>query len=385
MIVTFKFILIIPVILFGVFLAGYFLMTSNTFSAGSTNNINLNSAFVEVSTTKCQACSNQIPSAIYSILAGQSYSNSQAQALFGTQEGNSFIANNSVTALPSVVMPQTSISANVLSAMVYLNMFNVESNSFVLNTPFISGLLGKLTYFSIIQNRTITVTDIYNVSNVYGLSRSSPAFYDINPTEFLMQSNVSNLTKGNKTEILLIYSDSPFSAVQSLIIKNALQNFGNFSGDSTLQSGAISATTTQTIGPEPMYNFENMSFNSKIFSFVAYNLSSVQDQTAQKELFQYDQNAISLNSIYGSFTPFLDIGGKFIGVSSMLSPLIFNGMNITEVNHTLKTNTTLSNLFNNAVSFLDATLCYYTLGSEAVCNTSAVQSQMSNIETAITQ
>jgi hypothetical protein len=310
----------------------------------------------------------------------------QAQTYYGTAQGNGFIANNSVTALPSIVLPATESSAQLLDAMVYLNIFNLNGNEFVLNTPFASGLTRNVTYFSIIQNRTISAFDIYNVSKVYGIktSSSSARLNLINPMEIIVQFNSTNLSIGNKTEILVVYSGSPFSAVGNLIIENALQSFGNFSVTVTSQSQRINVSSTQVIGPEPIYNLAQMGFFSPLFSLQAYNLSSVFSSTAQKELFQYDQNVAStLNGIYGSFTPFLDIGGRFISVSSMLEPYIFNGMNMTQINTQIKFNSTIGGLFNSAVAFLDAMLCSYARSTQTVCSSAAVVSQEANIESRI--
>lgn len=351
----------------------YFLSTE---ASGPSQNVNLNSVFVEVSDQQCGACSAQIPGIIYSLLARQGYSNSQAQVFFGDKIANGFISNNSITALPSVALPQTEVSANLLYALLYLNIFNLEGNSFVLNTPFVSGLTGRVTYFNIIQNRTITAVDIYNVSNVYKNVKNP----DINPMEFIMQYNASNLTRGNKTEMLLVYSYSPFSAIQSLIIKTALDNFGNFSSIATAMSNTINVSSTQRLGPEPLYEFSRMAFSSNLFYLSAYNLSTVLDPAAQRELFEYDQNAASLNGVFGSFTPFLDIGGRYISISSMLSPVLFNGMDINQVNTMLKSNSTASQLFNDSVAFLDAVLCSYAGNTKSVCNTPAVQGQTLNIE-----
>lgn len=250
----------------------------------------------------------------------------------------------------------------------------------MLNTPFLSALTKNLTYYSIIQNRTITSYDIFNASAVYGIPPSSSFLKLLNPSEFLLLSNSSNLSIANKTEIQFIYDNSPFSAVQSVVLKRALDSFGNFTSVYAMRSRIVNISPIQSLGPDTLYSFNAMPFQSRYFALRAYNISSVSDPSAQEDLFQYDQNAVSsLNSAFGSFTPFLDIGGRFIEVSSMMKPSLFNGMNITQIHELLTSNATINRMFNDSVAFIDAALCSFSGVNASVCNTNAVKQQELNI------
>lgn len=362
----------------------YYIGSAGVFSPNS--GPSLNSSFVSVLSDTCARCSNTLPGLVYSLVSSQGYSADQMQLYYGSALGNSFIENNSITSLPSAVLPATKTSAQFLNSLVYINLFNLVGNSFVLNTPFASELARGTTYFSILQNRTITAFDIYNLSLVYNTTQSTPALELnlINPMEIITQFNATNLTIGNKTEILFVYSDSPYAAVQSLILRDTLASFGTFSANATSSSRTVAVSQSQYFGPAPLYDFADMGFSSNLFALKTYNLTQMNDATAQKELFQYDQNAAStLNQVYGSFMPFLDIGGKFISVSSMLVPSMFNGLNATQAYQKVSYNSTVGTLFNSAVSFLDAVLCSYAANNEPVCNSTSVIEQEANIESTL--
>jgi hypothetical protein len=316
---------------------------------------------------------------LFSFISAQGYRTSQVSLYFGSTEAKTFIENELITALPAVTLPATTDSADLLNELVYLNIFNFESSSFVLNTPFISALTRNVTYFSILQNKTISAFDIYNISSIYGVNKSSKSLHLLNPMVVLLQFNSTNLTTGNKTDIIFVYSDSPFSAIQSLVVKNALDNFGYFNSSRTFTSEQINASSTFPLGPVPSYDFSEMHFSSDLFNLEAYNITSVSNPVAQRELFQYDQNsASSLGIAYGSFTPFFDIGGRFISVSSMLLPSVLNGLNMTAAYKYIGTNSTVGFLFNDSVAFVDAMLCSYD-NYNSICNTTLVKSQEYNI------
>ncbi|MCL5009947.1 MAG: hypothetical protein M1433_03160 [Candidatus Parvarchaeota archaeon] len=350
------------------------------FGATNTQQADINSSFVSIGASNCIQCSNGIANFMYSLLSSQGYSNSRVSLNFGSNTADKIISTNLIASLPSVIIPSTASSANLLDALVYLNIFNLGSNDFVLNTPFLSGLVRNITYYSIIQNRTITSYDVYNASAVYNVGPRSKLLNLINPSEFLLQTNYSNMTSSDKIDIEFIYDNSPFSAVQSVVLKTALDNFGNFTSQHIMQSRTVNISSNQSLGPDILYVLGNMPFDSKYFDLYAYNLSSVGNETAQKNLFEYDQNALSsINSVYGSFTPFLDIGGKFIGVSSMLKPSVFNGLNTTRIQSLIASNSTVGEAFNDSVAFLEAALCSFSEVTSSVCNTTAVKLQELNI------
>ncbi len=368
--------MLVPAIVAAAFIIYFVLFYSN----GYLQQPSINSSFLSIGVSACQQCSYNVPSFVYGLLSGQGYTNSRVSLDFGSQQANKVISNSLITSLPSVVVPATSSAANILDALVYLNVFNLGGNDFVLNTPFLSGLTKNVTFYSVIQNRTITSYDIYNVSAVYGVHSSSPFLNLLNPSEFLLQVNASNMSSANKTVVQFIYDNSPFSAVQSLVLKSALDNFGNFTSVYTIKSKTINVSSSQYLGPDTLYNFGKMQFQSDYFDFQAYNISLLNSQTAQRNLFQYDQNAAtSINSVYGSFTPFLDIGGKFIEVSSMLRPSVFNGMNLTQVHSLIVSNSTVNKMFSDSVAFVDAALCSFSNVKANVCDANAVKQQELNI------
>ena len=183
---------------------------------------------------------------------------------------------------------------------------------------------------------------------------------------------------------ILEYSDSPFSAMQDLILKQALQNFGAFSALQTAVSSRVQLSPGEYLGPQPFYVFPSGSYTSGFFYLHAYNLTTLSDPSVMKELFQYDQNQGSvLGTTYGVFSPFLDIGGKYISASSMLQPTIFDNLTIGEVYSKIKSNTTISTAFNDSVDFLDAVLCSYTGGVQSVCKSNPVLRQASYIESQV--
>ena len=338
----------------------------------------LNASFVSIVYPSCQQCSN-IANLLFSFLSSRGYQAPRVSLYFGSAAARNFIDNELITALPAVTLPATTGSADLLNELVYLNIFNFESNSFVLNTPFVSALTRNVTYFSILQNRTVSAFDIYNISNIYGVNQSSGSLRLLNPMEVLLQFNSINLTSGNKTDIIFVYSDSPFSAIQSLVVKRALDDFGYFNSSVTFTSERINASFTLPLGPTPSYDLSKMHFSSNSFDLEAYNITSIPNPTVQRELFQYDQNAVSdLGTVYGSFTPFFDIGGRFISVSSMLLPSVLNGFNITAAYRYIDTNSTIGSLFNDSVAFIDAMLCSYD-NYNSICNTTIVRNQEYNI------
>ncbi len=345
---------------------------------------NINSSYVSIFASTCSSCSDSITSAIYNLLTSHGYTNSEYTEYLNTKVGLDMVSNDLVTSVPSVVLPADTNSANILPGLIYLNMFNVVGNYFVANTPFLAGLSRNVTYLSITQNRTITAWDIYNVSDVFNTTKNRANANFIYPGTFLLQANSTNLSIGNKTEIILVYSASPFSAIQSLVLESALSDFGSFSNQSIGESSQVSVSPTETLGPQPFYAFDSMKYTSPYFAMEAYNLSFVSGQTAQRELFQYDQNSgSSLEQSLGSFTPFFDVGGKYIEVSSMLFPDVFNGLNISGVDQKIASNATISRVFNDSVSFIDAVLCSAINYVEPICSSANVESQLSFIRSTI--
>ena len=346
--------------------------------------VQVNSSFVTLRDGVCSQCSAGVSGFVYSMLQSQGYSSRKVALTLGSKAGQQLISNYLVTALPSVVFPATSSSASILSSLIYLNVFNTNQNHFVLNTPFLSVFLKNVTYYSIIQNRTITSFDVYNITKVYNISVRKPWSAIINPMVFLLEANATNMTYGNKTQISFVYSDSPFSAMQDLILEQALQNFGAFSALQTAASSRVQLSPGEYLWPQPFYVFPSGSYTSGFFYLRAYNLTTLSDPSVMKELFQYDQNQGSvLGTTYGVFSPFLDIGGKYISASSMLQPTIFDNLTMGEVYSKIKSNTTIGTAFNDSVDFLDAVLCSYTGGIQSVCKSNPVLRQASYIESQV--
>jgi hypothetical protein len=353
--------------------------------APATSQPDINSSFVSVYYKTCVQCSQGITDTVYSILSNNGYLYPQQSVFFNTTQGNSVISRYLVTFLPSAVIPATNSSSNLLSALVYLNIFNVNSNHFVLNTPFMAGLTRNVTYSNLLDNGSVsTAYDIYNASALYNVSSSAIRNYT-NPSEFLLIYNSSSLVFNNKIGIIFVYSNSTFSAVQDLLLKSALDSFGNFSGLSLTNSSSVAVTPTETVGRIEYYNLLKMPYSSGFFSLQTYNLSNVvSSQEAEKVLFEYDQNAgQAAFSQLGNFMPFLDIGGRYIEVSSMLNPVLFSGLSVSQLQQKINSDPTMRDMFDQSVAFLDAVLCSYTNNSEPICRSSSVTSAATAIRNQI--
>jgi len=268
----------------------------------------------------------------------------------------------------------------VLDSLVYLNIFNIEGNKFVLNTPFLAGLTKGITYFDLIQGKKITAFNIFNQSDIY--NNTDENF--INPSEILYLFNSTENTVGNKTLISLIYSNSSFSAVQSMILYNALNAFGKFSNLSVTTSPSVSFSTGETLGNTQFYQINGSKYQSPYFKIESSNLqnlgSSKYVNTLEKELFDFDQN--SAYPFFGNlvnFMPFIDIGGRYIEVSSMLNPRIFENDNITQIKRLIMTNQTVGKAFNDSVYFIQTLLCSYINYNETPCNSIQIKNDLKQI------
>ncbi len=318
---------------------------------------------------KCTSCSNSALNVIYSLFKSQNSPLNAKNISFNSSEGISLISNYSVTALPSLMINETNKSEMILDSLVYLNMFNVEGDYFVLNTPFLAGLTKGMTYFDLIQNRTITSFDIFNQSSIYNNTNQS----FINPSEVLELFNSTNYTNKNKIIIDFIYSNSSFSAVQSLILYKALSNFGNFSNLNTLISPEVSFSQGETLGNTEFYVLNGKDYSSNYFNLESSNIinlsTSTYVDTLEKQLFEFDQNsAYPFFSNLGNFMPFIDIGGKYIEISSMLNPKIFSGLTINQIDNLIITNKTAGEAFNDSVYFVQTLLCSYIGYNNTRCN-----------------
>ncbi|MCL4399333.1 hypothetical protein M1293_02390 [Candidatus Parvarchaeota archaeon] len=332
----------------------------------------INSSFVRISDSGCASCSAYVPNYIYSLILRNGYKISTYPVSFGTKMGYNIISNDLITSLPSVVMPEDSRIANLITGLVYLNIFDVESNGFVLNTPFLSGLTGNVTFFNLVSNNTIRDSSVYNVSEVFNLSKNSSYKAYLNPMQFLFLQGTTNISVSGLPAVVYVYTQSPFSAIQSMIMKSALGNFGNFSSDSFEESGEIGISSNESLGPLQFYNLQNMTYTSSYFHLSAFNLSSVSSQKIKNLIFEYDQNAIlPVGQSYGNFMPFMDIGGRFISVSSMLRPNLFNDMSVNEINSYIADNSSVRKVFSDSVYFLDALLCSYAVNAN-VCSSPQV-------------
>ncbi len=355
-------------------------------STAQPTQVDLNNSEVGVFYSACTSCTQQIPLELYNFFAQYGYIPNNVSIFFGDNTTATFISNNLITALPSLVIPssiaQNSQASTIISALVYSNVFTSGANNFVLNTPFIAALTHSVTYYNILENRTMTSVNIYNISTVYNVTASSK-FAPIMPIPIIMTFNDTNITRQGKPVIDFVYSDSPYSALQDFLFTKALENFGNFTGLSTYFSQSFQVTQTSYIGPQVYYNLQNASYNSNFFYLEAYNISDITDVNLSRQIFEYDQNALLGISTYGNFMPFIDIGGRFISVSSMLQPMLFNGMNITQINNYLDTNSTVDAYVNDSISFIDAMLCTYTGAVVKVCSSPKVNDYSLQIDRAL--
>ncbi len=346
--------------------------------------VNSNQNSVNIVYNNCTNCSNSAMNTIYNLFKSDKYTLNPKNLSFDSSEGSSLISNYSVTALPTVIINESNNSASILDSLVYLNMFNVVGNKFVLNTPFLSGLTKGMTYFDLIQNKEITAFDIFNQSSIYQNINESM----LNPSEILYLFNGTKYTANNKTLISFIYSNSSFSAVQSMILYKALNAFGNFSNLTVLTSPSISFSTGETLGKTQFYTLNGNNYKSKYFSMESTNIENLSSspyvKTLEKQLFEFDQNsAYQLFDNLGNFMPFIDIGGRYVEVSSMLNPRVFAGKDISQINALIKTNQTVGIAFNDSVYFVQTLLCSYVGYNEGVCNSTPIKNDLAKINSLI--
>ena len=321
-----------------IFLA-YFLFFYNS---GKANSVSGNQNSINIFYSSCSSCSNSALNIIYNLFSSDKSALHTENVSFNSSEGVSMVSNYSVTALPTIIINETNSSENVLDSLVYLNVFNLEGNKFVLNTPFLAGLSKGITYFDLIQERKITAFDIFNQSEIYNNTNENV----INPSQILYLFNSSKYTLGNKTLISFIYSNSSFSAVQSMILYQALSAFGNFSNLNVMTSPLVSFSTGEKLGNTQFYQINGSRYESPYFAMESSSLQNLSYSkyinTLEKELFEFDQNsAYPFFSNLGNFMPFIDIGGRYIEVSSMINPRIFENDNINQIKQLIKTNQTV--------------------------------------------
>lgn len=328
----------------------------------------------------CSSCSNSALNIIYNLFYSDKSTLKAENISFNSSKGNSIVSNYSITALPTIVMNQTNSSENILDSLVYLNIFNIEGNKFVLNTPFLAGLTKGIKYFDLIQGRKITSFDIFNQSEVYNNTNKNV----INPSQILYLFNGSEYTVGNKTLISIIYSNSSFSAVQSMILYEAINAFGKFTDLNVITSPSVSFSTSETLGNTQFYQINGSRYQSPYFAVESSSLQNLSSSkyinTLEKELFEFDQNSVDpFFSNLGNFMPFIDIGGRYVEVSSMLNPRLFKNNNITQIERLIKTNQTVGKAFNDSVYFIQTLLCSYVNYNESPCNSTQIKNDLKQI------
>ena len=360
-----------------VILLVYFLFFYNS---GKANSVSGNQNSINIFYSSCSSCSNSALNIIYNLFSSDKSALHTENVSFNSSEGVSMVSNYSVTALPTIIINETNSSENVLDSLVYLNVFNLEGNKFVLNTPFLAGLSKGITYFDLIQERKITAFDIFNQSEIYNNTNENV----INPSQILYLFNSSKYTLGNKTLISFIYSNSSFSAVQSMILYQALSAFGNFSNLNVMTSPLVSFSTGEKLGNTQFYQINGSRYESPYFAMESSSLQNLSYSkyinTLEKELFEFDQNsAYPFFSNLGNFMPFIDIGGRYIEVSSMINPRIFENDNINQIKQLIKTNQTVGKAFNDSVYFMQTLLCSYINYNESPCNSMQIKNDLKQI------
>ena len=126
----------------------YFLFFYNS---GNINSKSNSQNAINIFYNSCDSCSNSAINIIYKLFSLDKSILKAENISFNSSEGNSIVSNYSITALPTILINETNNSENVLDSLVYLNIFNIEGNKFVLNTPFLAGLTKGITYFDLIQ------------------------------------------------------------------------------------------------------------------------------------------------------------------------------------------------------------------------------------------
>jgi hypothetical protein len=354
------------------------------FFNGKSNSISNTQNSINIFYNSCSSCSNGALNIVYSLFSSDKSALKTENISFNSSEGKSLVSNYSITALPTIIINETNSSENVLDSLVYLNIFNTEGDKFVLNTPFLAGLTKGITYFDLIQGRKITAFDIFNQSKIYNNTDENV----INPSQILYLFNGSQYNSNNKTLISFIYSNSSFSAVQSMILYKALEAFGNFSNLNVMTSPLVSFSTGETLGNTQFYQINGSKYESPYFTVESSSLQNLSSSKyvniLEKELFEFDQNsAYPFFSNLGNFMPFIDIGGKYVEVSSMINPRIFENDNITKIEQLIKTNQTVGRAFNDSVYFMQTLLCSYINYNESHCNVTPIKNDLKQINSLI--
>ncbi|MCW1294038.1 MAG: hypothetical protein QXJ12_01335 [Candidatus Parvarchaeota archaeon] len=353
------------------------------FASSGTPAYSLNQSQILLLDQNCVSCSNTIPYDFSYILSEFGYSPHVYNGSLGTAKGDSIISSDIVTTLPSIVIPSSIFSSksnllNLVSSLIYSNIltFNQNNDNLVLNTPFASSMFGPVTFYDILQNATYTALPI-NITDVYGV-RNQTTFKSelINPIDPIM---IEGLSAANSTRIVYIAGDSPFNSLESIILTDALDNFGNFSGNATGYSNSFGITSNETLGPQIGYLLSENRYTSRFFSFYLYNISSVQSSYARDLILQFDQNAVSSGSPYENFVPLIDIGGKYIMVSSQMKPTVFDGMSLQQMKAEISSNESVGSVFNDSVYLIDSMLCSLSGNSAAVCSSPVVKGYESSV------
>ncbi len=198
---------------------------------------------------------------------------------------------------------------------------------------------------------------------------------------FFTDVSGSALTSGGKPEFLYIGAEyCPYCAAQRWPMIIALSRFGTFSGLSTIHS-----SSTDAYPNTPTWTFYGSHYTSKYLTFVSVeetknyrignttntsvNYVPLQTPTSAQQslLTKYDPN----QSI-----PFLDIGGKYVGVGNPnpYGPQDLQGMSWTQVAAALRNpSSTIAQGALGTANYLTAAICKLTGNQPASACTPAIK------------
>jgi hypothetical protein len=189
----------------------------------------------------------------------------------------------------------------------------------------------------------------------------------------MMPRNPQPLTKRGKPELFFGGAEGcPFCAVQRWGMIVALSQFGSFSNLHLMQSVTTEPPTVRT------FTFLGSGYHSPYLSFVPVEILS---NVRQGNHFRHLQSLTAAErALIKRFdppeqTPFIDIAGHFIQISSTVQPELIGGMSWTKVADSLTDpNSIPAEAIGGEAEVLTAELCVVTGGNPAsVCAAPIVQ------------
>jgi hypothetical protein len=191
-----------------------------------------------------------------------------------------------------------------------------------------------------------------------------------------LTSSVPALTSGGKPEVVYIGADyCPFCAAQRWSMVVALSRFGTFS------NLHLTSSASDDVYPDTStFSFFGSAYTSKYLTFTSVEetdrfKNAQQTPTAAQEglITTYD-NPPYVNSNVAQGIPFLDLGGRFLAVSSGFLPDVLQGKTADQIGAALaNANDPITKGVVGNANYLTAALCQLTRGQPgSVCNAPSI-------------